>query len=263
MSLLDRIAPTRTDKPPRVVVHGPEKVGKSTFAAGAPSPVFVPTEDGLAGIEAMAFPLSTDYGQFVRYLVELHESPHDYRTVVVDSADWLERLIHDDVCKRDGAANIEKAHGGYGKGYLVALNQWRQVLGWLDALNRDRGMAVVLICHSRVVTINDPLHDPYDCYMMKLHSPRNGNAGSRELLKEWADILLFADTRKFSRTIEVTEKQKLGRATSSGERVLYTQPSPAYAAGSRYPLPPELPLTWQALADALNPEESETKGETK
>ena len=259
------IQPTKGRLPLRIIVHGPEKVGKSTFAAGAPDPVFLPTEDGLRGIDAMAFPLSTTLGQFIGYCGELHAEDHDYKTVVVDSADWLERLIHDYVKAKDGSETIEQALGGFNKGLSAALNQWREVLGWLDALNRDRGMIVIVICHSRVVSINDPLHDPYDSYQMKLHSPRSGNAGSLELLKEWADMLLFADVRKFSRQVSGTGKKKLGRASSSGERVLYAQPSPAYSAGSRYPLPPEIGMSWQDLETALanpNPQPKETSNET-
>ena len=250
MSLMDSIKPTKNKRPPRIILHGPEKVGKSTFAAGAPSPVFLPTEEGLNGVDAMAFPKIKSASVFLKRCKELLEEDHDFKTVVVDSADWLELLIHEYIRKKHKVDNIAEAAGGFGKGYLEALGVWSTVLRRLDNLNRDRNMIVILICHSRVVMVNDPMHDPYDSYQMKLHSPKSGS-GSNELLKEWCDILLFADTEKFSETVQIDANKKAYRAGTDGERRLYTQPSPAYAAGSRYPLPEELPLSWKALEKAL------------
>ena len=257
MSLMDSIKPTKHSRQPRIILHGPEKVGKSTFAAGAPNPIFLPTEEGLSGIDAMAFPKSETLGQFIKQCKELQEKDHDFRTVVVDSADWLERLIHDYICKKEKVSTIEKAAGGYGKGYLEALNTWRTVLRKMDVLNLEKNMIVILICHSRVVTINDPLHEPYDSYQMKLHSPKSGN-GSNELLKEWCDVLLFADTEK--EFWEAKDGAKtLGRAEGTGKRFLYAQPSPAYSAGSRYPLPKKIPLNWRAFDKALKGKKEEVK----
>lgn len=253
MSLLAQVASTRHASPPRIVLHGPEKVGKSTFFAGAPDPIFIQTEDGLTGVDTKALPLCKTYDDVIEQLSALCTEDHDFRTVVIDSADWLERMIHTKVCELDNVTNIEKAQGGYGKGYLEALNYWRNILRALDFLNKEKGMIVGIICHSRVVSINDPLNDVYDAYMMKLHSPKSGN-GSSELLREWCDVLCFADTEKFTRKIQGTSKaqdDKIGRATSTNKRILYTAPSPAYAAGNRYGLPPELELDFNALMSAI------------
>ena len=261
--MLDTIIQTKHKTPPRIVLHGPEKVGKSTFFAGskelgtsgAPDPIFIQTEDGLSGVEASAFPLAQDYNTVVAQLSSLCTEEHKFKTCVLDSADWLERLIHAHVCSVEGVTNIEKAQGGYGKGYLEALNFWRSILRALDYLNKEKGMIIGVICHSRVVTINDPLNDMYDSYQMKLHSPKSGN-GSSELLREWADILVFADTQKFTHKIQGAtnaKDDKRGRATGTDKRTLYTNPSPAYAAGNRYSLPPQLDLSWDALQNALTP----------
>ena len=43
-------------KPPRILIHGVAGVGKTTFAAGAPAPVFICTEDGLGTLDATQFP---------------------------------------------------------------------------------------------------------------------------------------------------------------------------------------------------------------
>ena len=252
VSALSAIGPTKHQSPPRIVLHGPEKVGKSTFFVGAPNPIFIPTEDGLTGIEANAFPLCQSYNDIINCLSALCNEQHDYKTLVLDSADWAETLIHKHVCGIQNVANIEKASGGYGKGYLDALNLWQNIVKALDYINKQKGMIIGIICHSRVVSINDPLNEVYDSYQMKLHSPKSGN-GSSELLREWADILLFADTEKFTRKIDAdgSKDDKRSRATGTGRRLLYTSPSPAYAAGNRYNLPPQLNLDWMDLQSAL------------
>src|SRR5262249_39644158 len=106
MSLLERVQRGRTPRPPRVLVHRTEGIGKSTFASQAPRPVFIQTEDGLDEIPCDRFPLATSYAEVLAALAELRAEPHEYETVVVDSLDWLESLAWDRVCQESGAATI-------------------------------------------------------------------------------------------------------------------------------------------------------------
>ncbi len=98
MSLLAQIQRGRTAKPPRILVHGTEGVGKSTFASQSPKPIFIQCEDGLDEIDCEKFPLATTYDDVIAALTELRTGQHDYETGVIDSADWLERLIWDKLC---------------------------------------------------------------------------------------------------------------------------------------------------------------------
>jgi len=74
----------RNSLPPRVVIHGDGGVGKTTFAAGAYKPIFLPFEDGLSGIEAEAFPLLKSYAEAMEAITTLVKEEHSYSTVVVD-----------------------------------------------------------------------------------------------------------------------------------------------------------------------------------
>ena len=128
MSMRENITRGRESKPPRLVIYGQEGVGKSTVGAAAPNPRFVQTEDGLGEIDTAKFPLAKNLNDVLAALTALREEPHDFQTVVLDSADWLERLIWDQVCAEFGVRSIEKADGGYGKGYVHALGHWRKVV---------------------------------------------------------------------------------------------------------------------------------------
>ena len=59
MGMLDSIQSGKENRPPRIMIYGAEGVGKSTFAASAPNPVFIQTEDGLGEIDCCKFPLAT------------------------------------------------------------------------------------------------------------------------------------------------------------------------------------------------------------
>ncbi len=253
---LSSITKTRHAKPPRIVVHGAEKCGKSTFFAGAPDPIFIQTEDGLNGIDTQSFPLATSLDQVMSALNTLCTEAHEFRTVVIDSVDWLERLIHQKVIEDWDKANggsaqvIDKTHGGYGKGYIVANSMFRDILQALDYLCGEKGMIVGLICHSKLATISEPDQEPVDFYRMKLHSPKSGN-GAGDILNEWADVIGFAAIVK---RVTKRETQDAGYKSikGMGERVLHLDGSPAFVAGNRYGMPPQLPLDWAAFETALN-----------
>lgn len=244
MSMLESIKSGRENKPPRVMVYGQEGVGKSTFGASAPGAIFVQTEDGLGEIDCRKFPLAQNFGDVVAALTALRDEDHNFRTVVIDSLDWLERLIFDEVCKEFGVRSIEKADGGYGKGYVDALVHWRKVLSLLDDLRNQRGMMVILVAHAKVERFEDPENMAYDRYAPRLHK----HAAS--LISEWVDAVMFAMKRMR------VSKDGDARAIASpigadgGERILRTNGSPACVAKNRFGLPNEIPLQWDAFLQA-------------
>ena len=245
MGLLQSIQSGRAAAPPRLMIYDTEGIGKSTLAARAPKPIFIQTEDGLGEIDCHKFPLAKSLTDVFGALSELHSEEHDYQTIVVDSLDWLERLIWDSVCQDYGAKSIEKVDGGYGKGYIYALTPWRQFIDHLSALHRDRCMAVILIAHAKVEKFDDPESSPYDRYSPRLHKH------AAALLTEWCDAVLFA-SRKFRSQTEdggLGRKRTIAHAVGKdgGERVLRTVGGPSCVAKNRYNLDGELPLDWNTL----------------
>ena len=242
-NLLETIQTGKQPQPPRIMIYGSEGVGKSTFAASAPKPVFVQTEDGLSEIDTAKFPLCTSFNDVIEQLKAVRDGEHDFQTLCIDSLDWLERLIWDRVCQDYGVKSIEKAAGGYGSGYGIALAYWRDVIKLLNEIRNKRGMAVILVAHAKVERFEDPEHPTYDRYQPRLHKTANA------LVCEWADAVLFAKRRM--RIDSVT-----GRAApvgaDGGERILCTNGSPAFNAKNRYSLPSEMALSWTAFLDGMN-----------
>jgi len=251
MSLMTQVQRGRMAKPPRILVYGTEGIGKSTFGSQAPKPIFVQTEDGLDELDCDKFPLATNYDDVLTALTELKTQPHDYESIVIDSLDWLERLIWDKLCAQNGVNSIEKVDGGYARGYTHALTYWREIIDQLNVLRSGRGMVVVMIAHSKVERFEDPESSPYDRYSPRL------NKHAAALVSEWSDAVLFA-TRKIRTQSEDTgfnRKRTIAHAIGKdgGERILRCVGGPTCVAKNRYGITDELPLSWAAFVQALTP----------
>ncbi|MEX0678366.1 MAG: ATP-binding protein [Pirellulales bacterium] len=236
-------------RPPRILLYGVEGIGKSTFGSLAPNAIFVQTEDGLDEIDCDKFPLATTYEDVIAALTELHGQEHGYESVVIDSLDWLERLVWDRLCIEHGVTSIEKVDGGYSKGYTHALTYWREIINHLNALRNARGMVVLLIAHSKVERFEDPESSPYDRYSPRLHKH------AAALVSEWCDAVLFA-TRKIRTQSEdsgFNRKRTIAHAIGKdgGERILRCVGGPSCVAKNRYGITEELPLSWAAFIQAL------------
>ena len=228
---------------PKIVIYGPPKVGKSTFAATSPHAIGIITEEGLDNIDVPAFPQAKTFADIMQAIATLFTEPHEFQTVFVDSLDWLEPLILTKVCQDHNVKNIESI--GFGKGYIFADDLWKQFFEGLDAL-RNKGMTVICIAHEQVSKVKNPsLADDYDAYSLKL------NKRATALVNEWADVIGFAQHEVFTRQVDPANKlNKDVKAISNGARKLHLNPHPAYVAGNRYGIP-DTPLSWAAFSQAM------------
>lgn len=248
MSLSDRILTGRRPAPRRTLLYGPHGIGKSTFGAMAPTPVFVPTEDGLGQIDCHRFPLAGRFDDVMTALAELHHDQHAYRTVVIDTLDWLERLVHAEVCRDKKVEHIEDI--GYARGYAYALVYWRKFLERLDELRSARSLGVVLLAHAKVERYESPETDSYDRYVPRLHKTCS------YLAQEWCDEVLFATYRVQTRLSDEGFQRRKARGLGTGERIVKTTERPTHLAKNRLNLPDELPLDYRAYAQFFSTEVS-------
>ena len=225
--------------PPRVSLAGPEGIGKSTFGASAPSPLFISQEDGLTGLDHVARVNPESFADVLSLVDELAASGSEYRTLVIDTMDWLERSIHAFVCARDGKAGIEDY--GYGKGYKVAEAELVLLLSKLDHLRQKQKMGVVLLSHVQIKPFNSPDGTTWDRYEAK------GHKGFSGILREWPDACLFAVYEVF----KTKDKGEQRERVIGGDRIIHTQWSPGWDAKNRLGLPETLPLSWDDFSVAV------------
>lgn len=247
---LTKIQETKALLPPRIVIYGPPKIGKTSFAASIPGNIILDVEGG-SGFHKAARVEKKDLGsfdQFMGVLGDLYSQNHSFSTFSIDSIDWLEALLFEQAAKEHGKTSI--ADVGYGAGYATAQNLWKQVLLAFDDLRATKGMMPLLIAHEVIVRYDNPLTESYDRYSIKLRNNDKGSS-SASLIKEWVDAILFINKETF-----VTKKKEglkeIKKAGTSDRVFFHSQESPAYLAGNRFGLPAQINFDWPSLQTELN-----------
>lgn len=234
-----RIVKGKITRAQKSVIYGCEGVGKSTFASKFPKPIFVDLEGGTAQLDIDRIAGIEKWEDVLSVIDELIADKGDFQTLVLDTADWAERLCAQALCKKYKKSGIEEF--GYGKGYAYLAEEFARMLAKLTEL-QDSGMHVVVLAHSMIRKIELPeesgSYDRYELKCSKTVSP---------LLKEWADGLLFANYRTFVQT-NATGK---GKAVGGKERVLYTEHTAFCDAKNRWGLSGILPLEFSSIASVF------------
>ena len=250
MTMLSRVTTGKIVKPKLILLHSIDGIGKSTFASQATCPIFIGAEEGTNNLDVARTPTPETWDEVVSVLDELATEAHPYKTLVIDTLDWLEPVLYRSICKRYNVKTIELACGGYGKGYLEGLTEWQKLIMQLNKC-RNKGMNIILLAHSEIVKFSDPrLQADYDRYQVKLYKKTTA------LFKEYVDSILFATLR----TETTTENSKV-RVFGDGDRVMYTEARPGFDAKNRFSLPFELTLSWQSYCDAVKTNTIEQKPE--
>jgi AAA domain len=233
--MMTKIFRATASLPPIIVLHGLPGIGKTTLAQNFPNAVFLQCEDGIpSGLEIATFGLLESYPAVVDALKHLGTEPHDFSTVVIDSIDKLEPLIFSGVCSQHGYTNIESP--GFGKGYVQADSLWLDILRAGEWLRRTRGMMIVLLAHSEIVTINDPRVASYASYQLRLHKRARG------LVEDAADLIGFLATDVVVKSEQGGFGKTRARADGGSTRWLHTEGRPAFVAKNRYAMPERIAI---------------------
>jgi len=244
MISLESLAKSGRARAPIITIYGVSGIGKTTLATSFPDPVVIDIEDGLGEIKVDSFgpDVISSYDDVMSSLSVLATEEHKFKTIVVDSLDWLEPMIWTSVCKENGYKSIESP--GYNKGYAEVLPYWRE---YMDALSylRGKGMTIIQIAHHKIDKFNNPETDTYDRYVPKLRKEVVGP------IIEHSDAVFFANYEVS--TVSKSEgfnKNKV-RAIGQGDRLLRCQERPSSVAKNRYGMPAELPMDWHAIAEHI------------
>jgi hypothetical protein len=219
----------------RTVIYGTEGIGKTTLAASFPKPLILDTEEGSRHLDCDRVEIH-NWVELTGAVLELARDSQGYKTVVIDSADWSERLLIEGLLNETHKKSIEDF--GFGKGYVMLQERVAKFLDNCDALVRA-GINVVFVAHSKVQRTSPPdLADGFDRYELKLTKQ------VAPLFKEWCDLLLFCNYKL--RLIDGNDGRK--KAKGGKERVMYAERSAAWDAKNRFGLPEEMPMGIEALA---------------
>ena len=224
----------------KVVIYGPEGIGKSSLAARFPDPVIIDTEGGTAHMDIRRIDRPRSWEELLAIVKEVAATPGICKTLVIDTADWAEQLITVYLCSKYKQNSIESF--GYGKGYTYMGEEFSRLLSACD-LVISAGIHVVITAHAKMRKFEQPDEmGAYDRWEMKLSKQ------TAPLLKEWCDMLLFCNYQTFVVTADNDTKKAQG-----GKRVIYTAHHPAWDAKTRISLPEVIDLDYGNIAFAFEP----------
>ena len=240
-------------KPYKLLIYGTSGIGKSTFANRALKPFVLQTEESHEELGTPRSPLAKTFDEFIEYGTWLLKNEHDFKTIIIDSLDWLEELASQSVVTDYGVESITDTAFAYGKGNRLVADKMKRIEKMCDLLV-DKGLNVMLVAHADIKRYDDPRNDGYDRYEPKL------NKQTAAIWTEWSHGVLFANQE--ATTVE--KKGAIGdktRAVDTTERLLYTVEQPAYKAKNRWNLPPKIILSFKEFDKHY--QAFYAKGETK
>lgn len=237
VSALSRVRKGPIRAPLRVLGYGSEGVGKSTFASGAPRPIWLGGEGGTMALDVERLPEPRTWDEAMSALADVRHEKHDYETLVVDPLNWLEPLNWAKVTK--GVGSIEDL--GYGKGYVAAVQNWRAMLAEVSAIWSERHMHVVVLAHATLREHPNPSGATWPQWVPAIDKRAVGT------WTQWVDHVLFMQVETIA--LKADDRRTLGQTT--GLRVCHAAPSGGWLAKSRG-LPDSFPLSWAAMVEALD-----------
>ena len=245
-SLNDVITGIKSGLALKIVLHGSSGIGKSTYGSQFPDPIFFDLEGSLTNIDVPHFDMRNKTFDECMDGLRLLLKDHSYKTLVLDTVDWMETKVHEQVCQKMGVPNISDPE--YGRGYSHALTLWKEFLDACEIIKERKGMNIVLLAHSKQGQISDPMYGTYNRHTLKCRDKVS------ELIVEWADIVLFAEMKVF------LDEKKSGFSKTTvahgGQRVVHTQGKPAFVAKCRFAIPEELEMGYSHLISAIQNEKN-------
>jgi len=237
-----------TPTAPRIVLIGVEGVGKTTAGAQCERPIFLTAEDGLVGkgFDGVEHYTPPNWEAALEFLSWVRDADHGFKSLIIDTIDWLEPLLVTYICTRDKKKDIEDY--GYGKGYTIAADEFRRALAIIDGIHK-KGILVMINAHCQVKAFNNPVGDNYDRYELKCSKHIAG------MVKEWSDAVLFANYQTFAVKDKGSSKAK---GVGGQVRIVSTQYSAAWDAKNRYGLPAEMPFDMPTILEAIRKGEPES-----
>ena len=212
-----------------IAIYGPEKCGKTTFAAQNKKTLICGFEIGtnfLAGIRMQPIAKWVDFKMVLRQL-KTPQAKEMYDCVAIDTVAEAYGLCEEYICSQHGVQKIGDIP--YGAGYAACKKEFEKCLREITML----GYGIICICHSQIK--NEAVGDN----VIEHISPAMP-ARAADVVNRMVDIIGYIQC----------EWNEDGTAQ---ERTLLTRSTPTIMAGSRLKyLAPKIPFGYDELVNAIS-----------
>lgn len=230
MSLMLPIVKGKSQEPDRILITGKPGVGKSTWAAGSPRPLFIDADTGSHQLDVARIKPE----RWSDILDILRDWPDEFQTVVVDSLTSAETLLWRGVLAKFGADSPSNVQ--HGAAWTEISSQWMRLRDVLEELQKKRGVEVILIGHVQKATNDNPTGPDFMKYELAMRG------------KDAAPLVAWCSTAGFAEE-EIVVDPKTEKARLTPNRVLRFRGA-AFDGKCRYAVGDSLALSYAAYAEA-------------
>ena len=82
----------------KVVIYGPEGIGKTTLASKFPGTVFIDTEGSTKKLDVARFEPPSSWTMLLSQVDYVIGHPGEFKTLIIDTADWAQKLCIKHIC---------------------------------------------------------------------------------------------------------------------------------------------------------------------
>lgn len=228
----------RQGGPRRVLFHGTNFVGKTTFASEAFGGCLLGNLEDDKDVDMDKTPPLRTFDDFKEvfgaggYVDNESQKPDwPYKWIAIDTLDAVQRLLEKDICKKAGVESMADDKFSYGKGGKLIEAAWSKVHFMMDWLHTERGLGIILLCHSEAKKVTPPDAPSYERWEPSISDY------AADLFSDWCQEVFFGSFRTYIATEDAGFNRTRNIAAGGTERVIRTAPTAGVRAKNRLSMP--------------------------